>query len=128
MVVRGTRAAARRRRRPHSRAALLSPPRSQGENNLQYDGGNSADGTGYGCLFPAMIAAWRAIWSATPGTTPPDAPFGFVTLADGTDEAWGLSMAGLRWAQTANYGAVPNPAMPRTFAALGHVSVRRGPR
>jgi len=67
-----------------------------------------------------MIAEWRAIWSAAPGTTDPLAPFGFVTLADGTDEAWGLSMAGLRWAQTANFGHVPNPAMPNTFAALGH--------
>ena len=68
-----------------------------------------------------MIAEWRAMWSAAaPGATHPTAPFGFVTLADGTDEAWGLSMSGLRWAQTANYGVVPNPAMPRVFAALGH--------
>ena len=92
----------------------------QGENNLEFDGGNSALGTGYGCLFPAMIAEWRALWAATPGTTDPLAPFGFVTLADGTDESFGVSMAGLRWAQTANYGVAPNPAMPNTFAALAH--------
>ena len=64
-----------------------------------------------------MIRAWREIWSAVPGTTSPTAPFGFVELADGTDEAWGLSMSGLRLAQTANYGYVPNPAMPNTFRA-----------
>ena len=92
----------------------------QGENNLQYDAGNSARGTGYSCLFPAMIAAWRKIWSTVSGTTSPLAPFGFVELADGTDEAWGISMAGLRHAQTGNYGGVPNPIMPNVFRALGH--------
>jgi sialate O-acetylesterase len=92
----------------------------QGENNLQYDGGNSAQNTGYASLFPAMIRDWRAAWSSTPGTTDPLAPFGFVTLADGTDEAWGLSMAGMRWAQMGTYGSVPNPIMPNTFVALGH--------
>ena len=92
----------------------------QSENNLQYDGGNSAQNTGYGCLFPAMIQSWRNIWSLVPGTTDPLAPFGFVTLADGTDEAWGISMAGQRWAQMGNYAIVPNPAMPNTFVAMGH--------
>lgn len=86
----------------------------------QFDGGNSAQGTGYAALFPQMIADWRAIWSAVPGTTDPLAPFGFVTLADGTDEAWGLSMAGLRMAQMGSFETVPNPAMPNTFMALGH--------
>lgn len=79
-------------------------------------------GTGYSCLFPALIAAWRSIWSVIPGTTSPLIPFGFVELADGTDEAWGLSMAGLRYAQTGGYGSVPNPAMPNTYRALGHDS------
>lgn len=92
----------------------------QGENNLQYDGGNSALNTGYGALFPAMIAQWRSIWSAVPGTTDPLAPFGYVEIADGSDEAWGISMAGLRWAQSANYGSVPNPVMPNVFSAVTH--------
>jgi hypothetical protein len=89
----------------------------QGENNLQYDGGNFLYNTGYGALFPAMIAQWRSIWSNFPGTTDPAAPFGYVEIADGSDEAWGVSMAGLRWAQTANFGVVPNPAMPNVFSA-----------
>lgn len=92
----------------------------QGENNLQYDAGSGAQGTGYACLFPALIAAWRAAWATTPGTTSPLAPFGFVELADGTDEAWGLSMAALRHAATGSYGAVPNAAMPATYRALAH--------
>ena len=33
----------------------------QGENNLQFDGGNSAQGTGYAALFPQMIEDWRAV-------------------------------------------------------------------
>ena len=92
----------------------------QGENSLQYDAGNSAQGTGYACLFPALIAAWRAAWAAVPGTTDPLAPFGFVELADGTDEGWGLSMAALRHAATGSYGGVPNALMPNTYRALAH--------
>ena len=49
-----------------------------------------------------MVAQWRDIWSAVPGTTDPLAPFGLVSLADGTDEAWGVNMAGMHWAQTAS--------------------------
>ena len=86
----------------------------------QFDGGNSAQGTGYAALFPQMIADWRAIWSAVPGTTDPLAPFGFVTLADGTDEAWGLSMAGMRMAQM---GSV-SPPTRRQRAASSKVAKR----
>ena len=43
--------------------------------------GSSLDGTGYGCELPAMVADWRAVWSAIPGTTDPLAPFGVATLA-----------------------------------------------
>jgi len=67
-----------------------------------------------------MVAQWRALWSAAPGTTDALAPFGYVDIADGSDEAWGVSMAGLRWAQSANYGSVPNPALPNVYAAAAH--------
>ena len=40
-----------------------------------------------------------------------------VTLAASGGEG-GRSMGAMRWAQTANYGVAPNPAMPRT--SLGH--------
>ena len=67
-----------------------------------------------------MVAQWRALWSAAPGTTDALAPFGYVDIADGSDEAWGVSMAGLRWAQGANYGSVPNAALPNVFSAAAH--------
>ena len=67
-----------------------------------------------------MVAQWRAIWSVVPGTTDPLAPFGLVSLADGTDEAWGVNMAGLQRAQTASYGYVPNPALPNVFMASAY--------
>jgi sialate O-acetylesterase len=91
----------------------------QGENNCgNPDGmGNSANRSGYGCQLPALVAEWRRLWSAAPGTTDALAPFGVVTLAAGGSEGNDESMAGMRWSQTANYGALPNAAMPNTFLA-----------
>ncbi|CAE7681972.1 SIAE, partial [Symbiodinium sp. CCMP2456] len=88
----------------------------QGENDMHGTHGNSELGYGYGCLMPALVRSWRALWSAADGTTQPDAPFGFVTLAASGSEG-GNSMGAMRWAQTANYGVAPNPAMPNTFMA-----------
>lgn len=79
--------------------------------------GNSLDGTGYGCELPAMVADWRAAWSAAPGTTDPLAPFGVATLAAGGSEGNGGHMAAMRWAQQANYGHWDSPAMPASFGA-----------
>lgn len=89
----------------------------QGENSLPYDAGNHALRTGVGCMMPKLIESWRRVWSLEPGTTDPQAPFGLVSLADATDEGFGANMRQFRWAQTANFGVVPNPAMPRTFMA-----------
>jgi hypothetical protein len=61
--------------------------------------GNSALHTGYSCLMQALVAQWRALWSATAGTTTADAPFGLVTLAP-TGSEGGASMGTMRWAQT----------------------------
>lgn len=68
-------------------------------------------------MMATLVSSWRKVWSATPGTTDPLAPFGIVSLADGTDEGFGGNMRGFRWAQTAGYGALPNPAMPNSFLA-----------
>ena len=114
----------------------------QGEQNAGRPGGHS----GYNCSFPAMISDWRSKWhAATGGLSDAVFPFGFVQLngngngpsftGDATDDPvperpcrscndaggdysnrWGF--AGLRWAQTAGYGYVPNPKMPRTFMAV----------
>jgi sialate O-acetylesterase len=88
----------------------------QGENNCGGTMGNSKDGVGYGCSLPAMIDAWRKVWS---GSEQDQASrlFGIATLAAGGSEGNGVHMAGMRWSQTANYGVWPNPAMPNTFGA-----------
>lgn len=68
-------------------------------------------------MMPKLVESWRKVWSAVPGTTDPNAPFGLVSLADGTDYGAGINMRGFRWAQTANFGTLPNHAMPHTFMA-----------
>lgn len=69
--------------------------------------------------MPALIASWRAAWSAEAGTTDPLAPFFLCTLS--TDDSEGAGdIASFRWAQGANYGVAPNPAMPNTYIAHGH--------
>ena len=42
------------------------------------------------------------------------APFGVATIANSGTEG-GNSVGAMHWAQTANYGVLPNPAMPNTF-------------
>lgn len=80
-----------------------------------------------------MINDWRLKWhQGTNGQTDAVFPFGFAQLGpEGTkpnfnqpldDPRFGaysnhFGYAGLRWAQTAGYGYVPNPLMPNTFMA-----------
>ena len=94
----------------------------QGESNQgdPYTGVDALNGLpmpSYGCRFPAMIADWRRKWAVgSLGTTSADFPFGFVNLAPWTNA--NNAPAGIRWAQTAGYGHVPNPKMPNTFQAI----------
>jgi hypothetical protein len=82
--------------------SFLPPPsliyrRKKGENNLGYHAGNVLDKKGYACMMTTLIQAWRAAWSVEGGTTPADAPFGIVMLADSSDEGrWyiGLGIIG----------------------------------
>lgn len=97
--------------------ARLHPVANRGENNCGGTVGNSAEGVGYGCQLPAMVAEWRQIWSSTPGTTSSQAPFGVVTLAAGGSEGHDENMAGMRWSQTGNYGKLPSAAIPNGFLA-----------
>ena len=92
----------------------------QGENNMHGDPGSSLHGGGYGCMMPKMVAAWREIWSAEPGTTPPDTPFGIVTIAPSGSEGASQHLSAFRWAQTGNYGVLPNEIMPKTFLAQAY--------
>ena len=84
--------------------------------------GNSKDGTGYGCSLPAMINSWRKAWTGGSSGENDDGDdavaaeesqqrlFGVATLAAGGSEGNGIHMAGMRWSQTANFGAFPyNP-------------------
>mmetsp|Transcript_21094 Transcript_21094/g.32442 ORF Transcript_21094/g.32442 Transcript_21094/m.32442 type:complete len:669 (-) Transcript_21094:939-2945(-) len=91
----------------------------QGENNMFATKGNSIADIGYGCETRELIRGWRQIWSETPGTTDPSAPFGIVTLASSGSEG-GANMGAMRHAQTANFGILPNQALPNTFLAQAY--------
>ena len=90
----------------------------QGENNMNMVPkcvlGNSERQEGYSCLMVGLVRLWRKLWSATPGTTDPLAPFVVVALPmSGTEGNPNIAL--MRWAQTGGYGVLPNPAMPNTF-------------
>ena len=91
----------------------------QGENNAGSLHGNYATQSGYACMMPALIASWRAAWSATPGTTDPMAPFGICTLS-ADDSEGAASMGSFRFAQAGSFGVAPNAAMPNTYIAHGY--------
>jgi len=71
-------------------------------------------------LLPQMVSQWRKMWSIEPGTTDPLAPFGIITIADGTEEGWGRNVYGIHWSQTANVGSLPNDLIPNSFLTLAH--------
>ena len=66
-----------------------------------------------------LVSEWRRLFSATPGTTPPDFPFGIVSLASGTSEGNGGNMAVFRDAQIGQCAVLPCPSFPNTFVAQG---------
>jgi len=86
---------------------------------------NEANPLSYNCTFPDLVHSWRNAWiNATGGISPKLWPFGFVQLSTHGggigpygQALWSHSYAGIRWAQTASYGYVPNPAMPNVFMA-----------
>eukprot|EP00092_Neocalanus_flemingeri_P021849 GFUD01023702.1.p1 GENE.GFUD01023702.1~~GFUD01023702.1.p1 ORF type:complete len:260 (-),score=43.69 GFUD01023702.1:3-740(-) len=67
----------------------------------------------YSCTFPALISSWREEFA----NSSPDAPFGFVMLSTIKYGTGGTTYPRLRLHQTADYGLVPNEAMPNTFMA-----------
>ena len=44
--------------------------------------------SGYACQMSKMIADWRSLWSAVPGTTDPVFPFGITQLAGYCSEGY----------------------------------------
>ena len=104
----------------------------QGEADSKHPGGIY---DGYNCTFPAMISDWRRKWHThTNGETDQNFPFGFVQLdsigndtifnnpKDPEDDAFSpqFGYAGLRWAQTAGYGSVPNPVQKNVYMAISY--------
>ena len=90
-----------------------------GENNMGGTKGSAINNIGYSCEQRALVAGWRKVWSETPGTTDPMAPFGIVTLASSGSEG-GADIGAMRLAQTAGYGVLPGPegsGMENTFFA-----------
>jgi len=79
---------------PHANYTIKGWVFHQGENNAGGVAGHVNDGTGYACLLKNMVASFRALFSATPGTTDPLAPFGIATLpyweAEGSPQNMGV--------------------------------------
>jgi sialate O-acetylesterase len=110
---------------------MYSPLLNACSGQVFYQGeSNYGDPLSYNCTFPALISGWREAWSAgTGGLTDPLFPFGFVQLsihggavcygstACYNMPTWSKGYAGIRWAQTASTGTVPNAAMPNVFMA-----------
>ena len=103
-----------------------------------------AENTGYPCYLNLMIKSWRSAWSAEPGTTAADFPFGepqTVQLALEPEASIvsptilkRLSRPGIqtlqstegscgngafRWAQALNEATLPSKTHPKVFLAQG---------
>eukprot|EP01006_Ploeotia_vitrea_P032955 TRINITY_DN65137_c0_g1_i1.p1 TRINITY_DN65137_c0_g1~~TRINITY_DN65137_c0_g1_i1.p1 ORF type:complete len:531 (-),score=48.51 TRINITY_DN65137_c0_g1_i1:29-1621(-) len=77
--------------------------------------------THYACTFPTMISSWRSEWyKHTESSTSVSFPFGFVQLStwNDKDSTEIKEVPTVRWAQTANFGHVPNPKMKNVFMAV----------
>ncbi|KAL3884153.1 hypothetical protein ACJMK2_030373 [Sinanodonta woodiana] len=81
---------------------------------------NAAHASKYACQFPAMITDWRhKFHQASNGETNNTFPFGFVQLAGNSNDTHRIGgFPDLRWAQTANYGYVPNTKLPNVFMSV----------
>ena len=100
----------------------------QGEQN----GGNPGsylNQSGYACLLPSLDDSWRRAFSEGSGTDL-RFPIGVVSLHGwcGEEEAYCTldpatrtdRTAEIRWAQTADWGFLPNPRLPYTFVAMAY--------
>ncbi|KAK7107962.1 hypothetical protein V1264_015781 [Littorina saxatilis] len=87
---------------------------------LWYQGeSNSGRAEQYGCQISNMVKQWRTQFhQQSLHQTSNSFPFGYVQLAGNANTSLVGAFPGERWAQTANYGYNPNPAMPKTFMAV----------
>ena len=91
--------------------------------------GSYFNNSGYGCLLPALDDSWRYAFRQG-SSTDPDFPIGVVSLHGwcGEEEAACTldpakrtdHTAEIRWAQTAEWGFLPNPRLPHTFVAMAY--------
>ena len=95
---------------PLARVALKGFLWYQGEGNSKWNRDL------YNCTFPALIDAWRDLFSSN-SNTDPDAPFGFVQLAPWRPDTLEAGFPAIRWHQTADYGFVPNERLEKVFMA-----------
>lgn len=81
---------------------------------------NAGSPDSYKCRFPAMINDWRMNFNlGSENQTDILFPFGFVQLAPWRNDSSIIKgFPDIRWHQTADYGFVPNPDMPKTFMAV----------
>lgn len=81
---------------------------------------NAGSPDSYKCRFPAMITDWRLNFNVgSQNQTDHVFPFGFVQLAPWRNDSSIIKgFPDIRWHQTADFGYVPNPVMPKTFMAV----------
>ncbi|XP_064612448.1 sialate O-acetylesterase-like [Liolophura sinensis] len=80
---------------------------------------NAGNPPAYRCLFPSMIAAWRKHFhEGSDGETDTMFPFGFVQLFPYHEVSRIGGFPGIRWAQTAGFGYVPNSVLKRVFMSV----------
>ena len=95
---------------PLARVAVKGFLWYQGEANRQWNRDL------YNCTFPALVDAWRELFSSNSNTAP-DAPFGFVQLAPWRPDTLDAGFPVIRWHLTADYGYVPNERLQNVFMA-----------
>jgi sialate O-acetylesterase len=84
-----------------------------------YQGESNANSNNYNCTFPTMVDDWRNKWNLySGGGTKSNFPFGFVQLSTYPATAPIDGFVTIRWAQTANYGYVPNTREQNYFMAV----------
>eukprot|EP00039_Didymoeca_costata_P016958 m.310249 g.310249 ORF g.310249 m.310249 type:complete len:695 (+) comp16474_c1_seq2:136-2220(+) len=91
--------------------------------------GSYLNKTGYACLLPALDDSWRHAFRQG-SSSDPNFPIGVVSLHGwcGEEEAYCTLnpaertdwTAAIRWAQTADWGFLPNPRLPNNFVAMGY--------
>jgi hypothetical protein len=71
-------------------------------------------------MLHQLATGVQSYFSREANTTSPNAPFGVVTIHAGGWEGNPANGGQMHWAQTLNYGVLPNPLLPTGFVAAAH--------